>query len=264
MIAGILTPELAAAGVLKKVRSKAKRSQSSQSSSQGQRNARNDPGPAVVGARRVRPGYVAGYGAAGGLWLYGPYGYGWARRPPPPAVSGTQRAEPAEPRRPFRLQAGLSRGRNSGPDGVIDRYRLDARLQTPTLLDVSFSGMMMEEEVAPGTVDQLALWKATGWIRVLEHEKGEAAVGVGARRLFDRVDGVNGGHLALSVRAFPLEPFIVDGRLDVGRVGDAVNLDWSTSVGVLLGPVELYGAWTGITFDDVWLSGPSVGVRLWI
>ncbi|MEM6731420.1 MAG: hypothetical protein AAF658_07675 [Myxococcota bacterium] len=255
------------AGVLRKVRARTQKRGRVKAPARrsGGSTSRRTPPVRGRGGGRLTNRYLAGYGA--GLFLYGPYGYyrpqsrymggfGVRRGAPPPV-------EPA-PREPFHVQFGLARGRGSGDDGFVDRYRLDLRVQTPWSFDLSTGGLMMVEPLRDGTYDQLALWKATAWLRLVEREALEASVGLGFRRLFDPADGENGGHLAGSVRLFPIEPFVFEGRIDAGRIGEATHLDWRLSGGIVFGPAEIQLAWTGLTFDDVELIGPAIGLRFWL
>ncbi|MEO0814425.1 MAG: hypothetical protein AAFY60_16305, partial [Myxococcota bacterium] len=164
----------------------------------------------------------------------------------------------------LRLQLALARGQGSNAEGFVDRYFVDLRVQSRWDFDLSTSGLLLSEPVRGGPDDRLALWKGTAWWRFVDEGPIEGAVGVGYRYLFDPADGEGGAHVAGSLRIYPFSPFVLEGRCDVGRIGEASHLDWRTSAGVLFGPVEVNVAWTGLTFDDITLSGPSLGLRLWL
>ncbi|MEL6760616.1 MAG: hypothetical protein AAFP04_09455 [Myxococcota bacterium] len=263
-------PSSAEAGVLGKVRNRAghrsgrpaKPSRTRNRDRQPDRGSRRDSNRVP----RTAPLYpwIAGFGT--GLLLY-PYARPVPRTVSRPTLRASQETAPTETSdgRQFGVQLSASGGlafANNG-DGEIDRYNARLRLQTPWGIDVSTAGAMLVETLPKGTA-RLALWKATAWLRVFDGESAQLAIGAGYRRLFDPADAVNGGHVSGSLRLFPLKPFIFEGRVDAGSVGDAAQLDWLVSAGVLLGPLELFLAASGLSFDDVTLSGPSVGLRLWI
>ncbi len=272
----VLEPaEAEAGGLLRRVRS---RTQGSGEISRPPRTAPRakssvgrDPSVQQRRAREqqaARSAYIAGYGVGAGALLYGPYGYGYSHIRPVGVFGPSLRSELEEEVEsslpPWRLQLGVSRGQASEGGSTVDRYRLDLRVQTPWPVDASATGFLLVEPLDGRPDDRLALWKGTAWWRAVDERRVELALGAGYRRLFDPANGENGGHVSGSLRFFPLSSFVLEGRLDAGWIGEATHFDWRTSAGALFGPVEIYFAWTGLTFDDLALTGPSVGMRLWL
>lgn len=78
--------------------------------------------------------------------------------------------------------------------------------------------------------------------------------------------GFEGG---LGLDAFPAEPWVLSFDLSGGLVGRAGLVGLRGSVGYLVGPVELQLGWQHesliptVSGDNVDLSGPFVGLRLW-
>ncbi|MBN2670596.1 MAG: hypothetical protein JXX29_02925 [Deltaproteobacteria bacterium] len=76
-----------------------------------------------------------------------------------------------------------------------------------------------------------------------------------------------GAYGAFQVRLFPLRPLVMGADVHIGYVNKAFYLRGEITVGVILGPAELFAAYDTQMFlgehDSIFYHGPGVGLRFW-
>jgi hypothetical protein len=94
--------------------------------------------------------------------------------------------------------------------------------------------------------------------------------GVGTNAVVDMhryADGRNpvafGPNVTSSIDVFPGRFFVVSGRVDLGRAGQAPALAARGTAGLMLGRVEAYGGYEVARLGDRSLRGPIIGLRVW-
>ncbi|MEM6991485.1 MAG: hypothetical protein AAF721_13335 [Myxococcota bacterium] len=123
-------------------------------------------------------------------------------------------------------------------------------------------------ETAP--LDALWLGNASLLVAVVLLPRWQAYAGIGVNAMVDgrvvppaeRVDtaGVNG---TFRTTVLPVEPLVLRGRVDVGRLGAAPTLLGRATAGAMLGRVELFGGYELRRVGKVSVHGPTAGMRVW-
>jgi hypothetical protein len=72
-----------------------------------------------------------------------------------------------------------------------------------------------------------------------------------------------GFNLTYGLDVYPSRPFVISASIDVGTLGRTFLFHGRVSVGLCLGPVELYGGYDVLHVDPVAFHGPIGGMRMW-
>jgi len=174
---------------------------------------------------------------------------GYARRPSPHAkprlFAGTVSLEGSY------LYRGLSRG-----GFTLELYRW--RVGLASNLDVLVEGG-----------DALLLGSTNLTFSFVLFPRVHWRAGAGAQYLVDvpagapRPPPIAGINLSTTLDVFPVEPLVVDARVDYGRLGPVDSMVARGSAGIALGRVHLYGGYLLRRIRSLALHGPTAGVRVW-
>lgn len=125
------------------------------------------------------------------------------------------------------------------------------------------SGWSHYMEVDNGEIDRLTLGDINLMFRFAQNEYVQFRMGVGPR--FFMGEGVTavGFNFTYGMDIFPVKPLTIGLHGDLGNAGYAGLAHGRITVGVVLGPVELYAGWDALAIGKTRYNGPVGGLRAW-
>lgn len=282
-----LAPETARAQTLRRasetVRSGESRSSESRSSDRDRGRDRDDDRSSLGRASStVRSGGGGRGGGGGGEVSLGGRGRrGWwgPRRWHPTVVAyGATYAEPA---------GGYTSSWDEGPDvvlrsmvvpqlegsyvsGDVGRFTASVRVLLPAPVELHGGYSVYLEPLPVGGVEALALGRLGVAWRVIDEDDVHLRLGGSLRHWQDYAGARFGGEVLAGLEMFPADPLVLGIEAAAGIVGDAWAIDVRATIGAMIDVVEIYAGWHHLALEalngsgGVELTGPLVGVRLWI
>jgi len=117
--------------------------------------------------------------------------------------------------------------------------------------------------------NRLILGDLNGLVRLQKSSTLEVRFGIGLRFLVDwhNLNAEIGYTGILSLNAFPHKPWVISADLDVGSLGSALFVHTRETLGLILGPVELFAGYNLMLIlgngNKELLHGPFGGIRFW-
>ncbi len=125
------------------------------------------------------------------------------------------------------------------------------------------SGWSHFVEVDCGEVDTLTLGDVNVMFRFAQSEHVQFRMGLGPRFFMSQGVTAVGFNFAYGMDIFPVKPLTIGLHGDLGNAGYAGLAHGRVTLGVVLGPVELYAGWDALAIGKTRYHGPVGGVRGW-
>ncbi|MCO4763370.1 MAG: hypothetical protein KC502_17770, partial [Myxococcales bacterium] len=122
---------------------------------------------------------------------------------------------------------------------------------------------LFTEAPAEGGIDRIWLGDVNLTYQHAVGRHGQFRAGVGIRSLVDAEGNRHGFNFTYGFDLYPVDPIVIHAAFDAGNVGTAGFVQLHASVGVMMGPMELYAGYDQTWVDDIDLGSPVVGLRLW-
>ena len=122
------------------------------------------------------------------------------------------------------------------------------------------------EPTAAG-VDTLSLMEGGVFWDMVPSPQFKLELGASLLGMFYGNEAFLGGTGGLRFSVFPQKPIIISGEVSIGGLNEALYLRGRGTLGVLLGPVEIFAGYDGQRFgagDAVVYHGPVIGLRMWL
>lgn len=132
---------------------------------------------------------------------------------------------------------------------------------------VQFRWTEFFERLDDNTLDTMALFDLMIRVPVVTEHRGLFRIGLAGLVMHYDDDTHLGGYLAAQVRLFPFRPLVAGTDLDIGYISKAAYLRPQVTVGVIIGPAELFVGYEAQLFlgnhNPVPYHGPGGGLRFW-
>lgn len=146
---------------------------------------------------------------------------------------------------------------------ALDRFAGSALVEWRSGLGFDASGHVYREDLGAGEQDELSVGDVNLLWRMVQTERTQWRLGIGANWLADSIDAEAGLNFTLRADYFPARPFILSGEIDYGTIGSASMFHGRASVGVNIQQVEFFLGYDHRAIGDVEIAGPMLGVQLW-
>ncbi|AKF08011.1 hypothetical protein [Sandaracinus amylolyticus] len=152
----------------------------------------------------------------------------------------------------------------------VGRGTASVRVLLPWPAEIFAGYSLYLEPRERGETDFVALGRLGAAWRAVDDEAIQVRIGGSLRHWQDAEGARFGGEALAGVDMFPGEPLVLSFEGAAGIVGDAWVFEARGTIGVLMGPVELYAGWHHVALEatngsgGVELTGPVGGLRLWL
>nr|MDQ3032434.1 hypothetical protein [Myxococcota bacterium] len=155
-------------------------------------------------------------------------------------------------------------------DGV-GRALASVRVITMIPLEAHLAYSMYFEPRSGGRLDAIALGRLGLAWRPVDEDEAHLRIGGSLRHWQDAQGARLGGEAFVGLDLFVEEPLVISLEGSIGIVGDAAMFEARGTLGIMMGPAELYAGWHHLAispldtrFAGVELTGPIAGLRLWL
>ncbi len=145
----------------------------------------------------------------------------------------------------------------------IDRWSASVLREGPLGFGIDSQWDYYTEQLPLGLQDNLHVGDVNLVFRAIELEHMLWRIGAGINWFDSRSVSDAGLNATVKVDYFPVQPIILSGEVDYGRVGDAEMFHGSVSVGVILNRFEVFSGYDYRKIGPVKLEGPLFGLRVW-
>ncbi len=146
---------------------------------------------------------------------------------------------------------------------AIDRWSAGILHEGPRGFGIDSQWNYYTENLGPGVQDNLHVGDVNLMFRAIELEHMLWRIGAGINWFDSRSMSDAGLNATVKVDYFPVQPIILSGEVDYGRVGDAEMFHGSVSVGVILNRFEVFSGYDYRKIGPIKLEGPLFGLRVW-
>lgn len=146
---------------------------------------------------------------------------------------------------------------------VLDRFAGSALIEWRSGLGFDASGHIYREDLDAAGQDELSVGDANLLWRMVQTERTQWRLGIGANWLADAIDAEAGLNFTLRADFFPARPLILSGEIDCGTIGSAFTFHGRASAGFNVQQTEFFIGYDYRSIGDVDLEGPMLGVQFW-
>jgi hypothetical protein len=148
--------------------------------------------------------------------------------------------------------------------GGVYRGRLGARLMMPFRLELDADLNAFAEPRPEGGTDRATFGGGHLAVRFAQTEHVQFRTGIGYQQYGDALGVERGVDLLYGFEAELGARLILSASGNLGTAGHAFVAQARGSLGVMVGPIELYGGYDHIVIGGVELGGPTLGLRGWL
>lgn len=273
LLVSLTTPELGSAQVVQRVSSVARGDRRRHSRSRRRRSRQARPRRRSRDTDVLEAFFILFFGPVfatgdrwGSEWWLADHPY--ADDVPGYALYLTERDASAPPVQDIAMSVSAEGGYVVGGAG---RGALDVRLMLPERFEIDVGAMALIERRAPGDWDTLGMETLHVGLRFAQDLNWQFHTGIGARLLHHEEGATAGFDFRYGFDVFPARPWIVSTRVSLGHLGWSWTVGARLTVGLALGPAEVFVGYDHFSVFDLedetnsaHVSGPVGGLRLWI